>query len=72
MIKNNIKYILVDKNMSARKLAELTGQDRSVIYGFVGMRRQSVQFDVLDSICRVLGVDVGDILQYIPDDKPPQ
>lgn len=31
-------------------------------------RNQSVSYDVLGKLCELLGCQVGDILEYVPDD----
>jgi putative transcriptional regulator len=69
MIKNNLRHILVDKNMSIRELSERIGVTYSMVYEFAHMRRSSVQFKVLDAICTELDVAPGDILLYEPGDE---
>ena len=69
MIKNNLRHILVDENMSIRELSERTGITYSMVYEFAHMRRSSVQFKVLDVICKVLNVTPGDILIYEPEEE---
>ena len=32
-------------------------------------RNESVSTHTIENICRILGCDVGDIMQYIPDDQ---
>lgn len=39
-----------------------------MIYNFATMKHASVSFNTLDVICKELGVGVGDILQYVPDE----
>lgn len=69
MIENRLKHILVDKDMSIRQLALNMGVAYSILNDFANLKRQSVQFDVLDAICRELTVTPGDILVYRPDKR---
>lgn len=32
-------------------------------------RNESVSTHTIENFCRILGCDVGDIMQYIPDDR---
>ena len=64
MITNNLRHILVDNNMSIRELSERIDVTYSMVYEFAHMRRTSVQFKVLDAICKELDVTPGDILVY--------
>ena len=67
MIKNQLKHILIDKNMSLNQLAEETGITYSMIYDFANMKRQSVKYETVDAICKLLQVTPGDILTYEPE-----
>ena len=69
MIKNNLRHILVDKNMSIRELSERIGITYSMVYDFAHLRRSSVQFKMLDALCKELDVTPGDILIYEPEEK---
>lgn len=69
MIKNNLRHILVDKNMSIRELSERIGITYSMVYEFAHMRRSSVQFKLLDAICRELEVTPGEMLTHEHDEE---
>jgi DNA-binding Xre family transcriptional regulator len=68
MVKNNLKHVLVDHDMSLAELARRIGIAYSIINDFANMKRSSVQFDVLEKICRELGVTIGDVLIIVPDE----
>lgn len=67
MIVNRLPHILVDHNMSVLQLSEEIGVAYSTVYGMVKQQRRSVQLDLLDAICRRLGVQPGDIYQYVDE-----
>jgi len=68
-IKNRLKYILLDNDMSIAQLAERIGITYSIVYDFANMRRRSVQFDLLDAICQELDISPGDMLIHEPGEK---
>lgn len=64
MIVNRLPQLLSQRNISIRELARLTGVTYSTIWALYHMERRSLQFGVLESICRVLEVQPGDIYSY--------
>ncbi|MCA9925264.1 MAG: helix-turn-helix transcriptional regulator [Anaerolineales bacterium] len=68
-IKNNLRHLLIDRDMSIRQLSEEIGITYSMVYNFAMMKQRSVSFSVLATICDKLGVQPGDILIYEPDEK---
>lgn len=57
--------LLVDKNMSQadlRKAAHIAPNTMTKL-----KRDEYVYFDVLSRVCKVLGCDYGDIIEYVPD-----
>ena len=63
MITNQLPRLIAQKGISIRELSRQTGVTYSTIWALVHGRRRSVQLDVLDAVCRVLGVQPGDIYQ---------
>ena len=70
MVKNNLKHLVLDRDMSLAQLAKRIGIAYSIINDFANLKRQSVQFDVIEAICRELNVTIGDVLVIVPDEKP--
>ena len=68
MVKNNLKHLLVDRDMSLAQLARRIKVAYSIVNDFANMKRNSVQFEVLEKICRELGVTIGDVLIVISDE----
>lgn len=69
MIKFNIKLIRVKLNMQQNTLIELTGIRQSTISAFENNRAKTISIDQINKLCKALKCDVGDIMEYIPDDK---
>jgi len=57
--------LLIDKDMKKKDLRALTGLSSSTIAKKT--KNETVSTDVLVKICGVLGCDVGDIMEVIPD-----
>ena len=64
---NKLWKLLVDKKMSKADLRKLSGIAPNTM---TRMRRdEEVTLSVLQKICRSLEVDVGDIMEFLPDDN---
>lgn len=67
MIKNNLKMILADREISINKLAEMTDIRYATLHAFVKQRVKTINSDVLSKVCEVLDLTPGDFLVYEPD-----
>ena len=59
--------LLIDRDMKKKDLRILTGLSSSTIAKMA--KNETVSTDVLVKICGALQVDVGDIMEMIPDSK---
>ena len=64
---NRLWKLLIDKGMAKKDLKEITGLTSTTI-AKLG-KGQTVNMEVLGRICKALQVDVGDIVDYVPDEK---
>lgn len=67
MIKNNLKMILADKEISINRLAEMTGLRYATLHAFVKQRVSSINVEVLDKVCEALHLMPADFIVYIPN-----
>lgn len=67
MIKNNLKLILADREISINKLSEMTGIRYATLHAFVKQRVSTINCDVLDKVCEVLNLMPADFITYIPN-----
>ncbi len=67
MIENRLSTILGARRMSIRELARGADLDYSAAHRFYSGKTTRYDADVLDRLCRFLGVQVGDLLEYVPD-----
>lgn len=64
---NKLWKLLIDKGMVKKDLKEITGLTSTTI-AKLG-KGQTVNMEVLGKICKALNVNVGDIVDYIPDEE---
>ena len=68
MIKNQLRHILLDKDMNMNELSEAVGMPYATIYRFATMKTGAVTYETLNKICEYLEIQPGDILVYEPDE----
>jgi DNA-binding Xre family transcriptional regulator len=64
---NKLWHLLLDKKMSKKALAELAGVSGSTLTKL--SRDETVNTEVIEKICTVLGCDLNDIVQLVPDEQ---
>lgn len=67
MIKNNLKLILADRDISIHKLSEITGLRYATLHAFVKQRVSCLNCEVLDKVCETLEITPADFIIYIPN-----
>ncbi|MBQ5333431.1 MAG: helix-turn-helix transcriptional regulator [Oscillospiraceae bacterium] len=61
--------VMADRKMSLNELAEQVGISNVNLSNLKTGKVKAVRFSTLDSICRVLKCQPGDILEYRDDDE---
>ena len=69
MINVRLDYLLVDRRMKLKDLAEATGLAVNNVSVLKTNKARAIRFSTLDSVCRVLHCTPGDLLEYIPGDQ---
>ena len=59
---------LAKRKMSVGEFAEKVGLTPANVAVLKNGRAKAVRFSTLDAICRVLGCQPGDLLEWVPDD----
>lgn len=75
MIKFKLEDLLNKRGMTMYQLSKRTGIRPNTISQWVhneelreeGKEVRSISIDVLNSVCRVLECEIGDIIEYVPD-----
>ena len=69
MIKCKLKVVLAINEMTQKELAEKTGIRPPTISAMANNTAKHYPVDVMDKICQVLNCNVGDLLEYIPEEN---
>jgi putative transcriptional regulator len=68
MIKIRLDYVLLDRRMKLKDLADATGLAVNNLSILKTNKARAIRFSTLDSLCRVLHCTPGDLLEFIPDE----
>lgn len=78
MIRFRVRELLSDKQfnedrvITITEMAEATGISRVTLSKMINRRGYITATDTLDSLCRYFGCAISDLVEYIPDPKPPR
>ena len=72
MINVRLDYLLVDRRMMLKDLAEKTGIAMNNLSILKTRKARAIRFSTLESICEALNCTPGDLLEYIPDKQDEQ
>ena len=64
----NIDLMLARRKMSSGELAEKVGISATNLSILKTGKAKAVRFSTLEALCRALGCQPGDILEYVPAD----
>jgi putative transcriptional regulator len=70
MIETRLEQLLKDRNRTLYWLAKQVGTTYNTMHKLARGRADSVKFETLSGICRVLECTPGDVLVYVEDNKP--
>jgi putative transcriptional regulator len=70
MIRVNLDVMMAKRKMSLTELAEKVDITMANLSVLKTEKARAIRFSTLDSICKALECQPGDILEYIPDKKP--
>ena len=75
MIRSQLKVILAQREVNDRppytisELASSTGLSRQTLYNLANNVTTRYDRHVLDALCKVLEIDVGTLLVYVPEEE---
>ena len=67
----NLDVMLAKRKMSLTELSENVGITMSNLSILKKSKAKAIRFSTLESICKVLNCQPGDILEYTPDENAP-
>jgi len=69
MINVRLDYVLLDRRMKLKDLAEATGIAVNNLSILKTNKARAIRFSTLNSLCKVLNCTPGDLIEYVPDDE---
>ena len=69
MIVTRLDRMLADRKMSSRDLALAMGLSEVNLSRIKTGKVSAMRFSTLEALCRELGCQPGDLLEYVPDDE---
>jgi putative transcriptional regulator len=69
MINVRLDYVLLDRRMKLKDLAEASGIAVNNLSILKTNKARAVRFSTLSNLCEVLGCTPGELLQYVPDEE---
>jgi putative transcriptional regulator len=67
MINIRLDYVLLDKRMKLKDLAEATGLAVNNLSILKTNKARAIRFSTLNSLCKALNCSPGELIEYIPD-----
>jgi len=68
MINIRLDYVLLDRRMKLKDLAEATGLAVNNLSILKTNKARAIRFSTLNSLCKVLNCTPGDLIEYVPDE----
>lgn len=69
MINVRLDYVLLDRRMKLKDLSQATGLAVNNLSILKTNKARAIRFSTLNSLCKTLDCEPGDLLEYIPDDE---
>lgn len=67
MINIRLDYVLLDRRMKLKDLAEATGLAVNNLSILKTNKARAIRFSTLNRLCKALNCTPGDLLEYIPE-----
>ncbi len=67
MINIRLDYVLLDRRMKLKDLAEATGLAVNNLSILKTNKARAIRFSTLNSLCKALNCTPGDLIEHIPD-----
>ncbi|NQT01629.1 MAG: helix-turn-helix transcriptional regulator [Planctomycetes bacterium] len=69
MINIRLDYVLLDKRMKLKDLAQATGLAVNNLSILKTNKARAIRFSTLNSLCKALNCTPGELIEYVPDDE---
>jgi len=68
MINIRLDYVLLDRRMKLKDLAEATGLAVNNLSILKTNKARAIRFSTLNSLCKALNCTPGDLIEHVPDE----
>ncbi|MFI8554651.1 helix-turn-helix domain-containing protein [Psychrobacter sp. NPDC077938] len=62
-------YLLAERRLKVADAVRATGVSKTTLHKIYNDQSSRIDFDTIDKLCEYLEVEVGDIFQYVKEDK---
>ena len=69
MVVINLDVMMAKRKMSLNELSEKVGITIANLSILKNNKAKAIRFSTLDAICRALDCQVGDIIEFVPDEE---
>ncbi len=69
MINIRLDYVLLDRRMKLKDLAEATGIAVNNLSILKTNKARAIRFSTLEALCKALDCTPGDLMEFIPDTR---
>jgi putative transcriptional regulator len=69
MINVRLDYVLLDRRMKLKDLAEATGLAVNNLSILKTNKARAIRFSTLNQLCKALNCTPGDLIEYVPDEN---
>ena len=67
MINIRLDYVLLDKRMKLKDVADMTGIAMNNLSVLKTNKARAIRFSTLEALCKALECRPGDLIEYVPD-----
>jgi len=68
-IRVHLGRLLGERKLRASEVARKTGINKNTLSSLYNERVSGIRFDTLERLCRFLDCSIGDLIEYVPDNK---
>lgn len=69
MIVNHLPTLLAERRLKVADAVRATGVSKTTLHKIYNDQSSRIDFDTIDKLCEYLEVEVGEIFEYVKEDK---
>jgi len=68
-IKIHLGRLLGERRLRASEVARKTGINKNTLSSLYNEKVSGIRFDTLERLCKFLNCSIGELIEYVPDEK---